>query len=416
MKKTGYAPRSLRTMRLAAGTLLIAMSALYIVAILNHGVAWGYARSFAEAAMVGGLADWFAVTAIFRRPFGLPIPHTAVIPRSKARIAEALGDFVAVNFLSPDVVRDRLENQDLAGVLARQMAEPKMARRIADGIVDALPAIADILDDEAVSEFMRRQIAEMSRDARLSAAIGGGIRLLTDHGRHQPVLDAALAEGWRALEEHQPAIRANVRARTAWVWRLISLDARAADALIGAIEESLRAIADDPAHPTRQRVTALLHQFSDDLQSSPVLRARIEQAVADALAHPAVGTFLKDISKSLKEAVRENAASPESESRRELADAVVHFSAALSADTGARDAINGRLRALLAEMAGRHGRDVAGLISETIQGWDARTVVDKLEQNVGPDLQYIRINGTLIGGLIGLVIHQTSLWLAPHTG
>ncbi|MBU4568989.1 MAG: DUF445 family protein, partial [Alphaproteobacteria bacterium] len=145
-------------MRLAAGALLIAMSALYVAAILNHGVAWGYARSFAEAAMVGGLADWFAVTAIFRRPFGLPIPHTAVIPRSKGRIAEALGEFVAVNFLSPEVVRDRLENQDLAGALARQIAEPKMARRIADGIVDALPAIADILDDEAVSEFMRHQI------------------------------------------------------------------------------------------------------------------------------------------------------------------------------------------------------------------------------------------------------------------
>lgn len=416
MKKTGQAPRSLRTMRLAAGALLIAMSALYVAAILNDGVAWGYARSFAEAAMVGGLADWFAVTAIFRRPFGLPIPHTAVIPRSKGRIAEALGEFVAVNFLSPEVVRDRLENQDLAGALARQIAEPKMARRIADGIVDALPAIADILDDEAVSEFMRHQIGEMSRDARLSAAIGGGIRLFTDHGRHQPILDAALAEGWRALEENQPALRANVRARTAWVWRLISLDTRAADALIGAIEESLRAIAVDPAHPARQRVTALLHQFSDDLQNSPVLRARIEQAVADALAHPAVGIFLQDIWSGLKDAVRENAASPESQTRRDLADAVMQFSAALSEDTGAQDAINRRLRALLAELAGRHGRDVASLISETIQGWDARTVVDKLEQNVGPDLQYIRINGTLIGGLIGLVIHQTTLWLAPHIG
>ena len=158
--------RSLATMRLIAGGLLVLMASIFVLAFSRQDQApvWGYVRAFAEAALVGGLADWFAVTAIFRHPLGLPIPHTAVIPRSKERIAQALGEFVAVNFLAPDVIGARLSNQDLASALGRQLADPATARRVADGIMDALPAIVDLLDDEVVSEFMRRQLTEFSRD------------------------------------------------------------------------------------------------------------------------------------------------------------------------------------------------------------------------------------------------------------
>lgn len=406
-------PLSLHAMRMLAGGLLVAMAALYLTAVLNHaqGAAWGYARAFAEAALVGGLADWFAVTAIFRHPLGLPIPHTAVIPRNQERIADSLGDFVAVNFLAPEVIGERLKDADLAGSLARQLSDPATARRIADGVIDALPSIADLLDDEVVGEFVRRQIGDFSRDERLSAAIGRGLSLLTEHGRHQPVLDAALAEGWRALEENEPAIRAQVRARTSWVWRLIALDARASDALISAIEETLRAITREPDHPARQRITAMLQKLSDDLQTSPELRAQVERIVADILSHPAVGEYLREIWRTLKAGLRASAAEPESGGRRAFADAIERFGAALATDDEVQASINRRLRALLTEISGRHGPDVGALISETIRGWDTKTVVDKLEQNVGPDLQYIRINGTIIGGLIGLAIHQSTLLL-----
>ncbi|MBL8536898.1 MAG: DUF445 domain-containing protein [Hyphomonadaceae bacterium] len=404
---------SLGAMRLLAGGLLVVMSLVYLLAVTRQGESpwWGYVRAFAEAAMVGGLADWFAVTAIFRRPLGLPIPHTAVIPNSKERIAQALGDFVAVNFLAPDVVGARLKDQDLARALGRQLSDPATSRRIADGAMDALPAIADLLDDEVVSDFMRRQIGDLSRDERMAAAIGRGLALLTEHGRHQPVLDAALAEGWRALEDNEAAIRAQVRARTSWVWRLIALDARAADALISSIEDTLQAMSRDPEHPARQRITDLLKQFADDLQNSPKLRAQVEQAVAELLAHPAVEDYLRHLWRSLKSMVRNSAESPDAPARAALADAIARFGAALVDDANVVEALNRRLRALLTEVSGRHGRDVAGLISETIRSWDTKTVVEKLEQNVGPDLQYIRINGTLIGGLIGLAIHQATLWL-----
>lgn len=402
---------SLAAMRLIAGGLLVLMASIFMLALSrqDHAPVWGYVRAFAEAALVGGLADWFAVTAIFRHPLGLPIPHTAVIPRSKERIATALGEFVAVNFLAPDVIGARLSNQDLASALGRQLADPATARRVADGVMDALPAIVDLLDDEVVSEFMRRQLTDFSRDERLSTALGRGIKLLTEHGRHQPVLDAALSEGWRALEEHEPAIRAQVRARTSWVWRIIALDARASDALIGAIEDTLHQVAEQPDHPARQRITALLKKFSDDLQHSPELRAQMERMIGDILAHPSVAAYLGEVWQAMKLSLR--GVETQAAARATLAGGIERFGAALLEDQAVIETLNRRLRALLTEIAGRHNRDVGALISETIRSWDTATVVEKLEQNVGADLQYIRINGTLIGGLIGLAIHQTTLWL-----
>jgi uncharacterized membrane-anchored protein YjiN (DUF445 family) len=401
-------------MKAFATFLLIAMSAVYLTAVLNreHGWGWEYVRAFAEAAMVGGLADWFAVTAIFRHPFGIPIPHTAVIPHSKDRIADALGEFVAVNFMAPAVVAARLAQQDIATSLARQVSEPETARRIADGVVDAVPSVMDLLDDEVVADFLKRQLAEFSKDARLASVIGQGLKLLTDQGRHQPLLDAALHEGWRALEEHEPAIRRQVRARTNWLLRLVSVDTKAADAMILSIEDTLKEIARDPNHPARQRVTDVLHRFSEDLQHSPETRARVEHIFGDILTHPSVAAYLEALGANLKQMLRSGAEAPDSALRQTLADGLSRLGTALLEDEEVRHSLNIRLRALLVEISERHGRDVSRLISETIRSWDTKTVVEKLEQNVGRDLQYIRINGTLIGGLVGLAIYQTTLWLA----
>jgi uncharacterized membrane-anchored protein YjiN (DUF445 family) len=405
---------SFARMKAIATLLLIAMSVVYLTAVLNrgHGVGWEYVRAFAEAAMVGGLADWFAVTAIFRHPFGIPIPHTAVIPHSKDRIADALGEFVAVNFMAPAVVAERLAKQDIATSLARQVSEPETARRIADGVMDAAPSVMNLLDDEVVADFLKRQLAEFSKDARLAAAIGRGLKLLTDQGRHQPVLDAALQEAWRALEDHEPAIRKQVRSRTNWLLRLVSVDSKAADAMILSIEDTLEEIAHDPNHPARQRVTEVLQRFSDDLQNSPEVRARVEHIFSEILTHPSVADYLDALGRSLKEMLRSGAEAPDSALRQTLADSLSRLGTALLEDDDVRHSLNIRLRALLVEISERHGRDVSRLISETIRSWDTKTVVEKLEQNVGRDLQYIRINGTLIGGLVGLAIYQTTLWLA----
>jgi uncharacterized membrane-anchored protein YjiN (DUF445 family) len=400
---------SLPTMRLVATGLLVAMSVVYVLLTLTRAEGgWSYARAFAEAAMVGALADWFAVTALFRHPLGLPIPHTAIIPRSKQRIADALSEFVAVNFLAADVVRDRLADLDLALSLARQLADPATARRIANGLVDAAPAVSDLLEDEVVSEFLRRQIEQGLAHPSFPAALGRGLKVLTENGRHQRILDAALTEGFRALEQHEKAIRARVRERTLWLWRLIALDARAADALIGAIDDTLKAVAADPKHPARLRITEMLDRLAYDLEHSPVLRGEVARLVGEVVNHPALGAYLLDVWRGLKAELAQDAGAGAAV-RSALAGAIGEFGRALRDDAAVREALNRRLRALIVELADRHGRDIAAVISETIRQWDSRTIVAKLEQSVGPDLQYIRINGTIIGGLVGLVIHQASL-------
>lgn len=409
------AERRLRVMRLSAGALLLFMCGLYVLSVTQAAAlpAAGYVRAFAEAAMVGGLADWFAVTAIFRRPFGLPIPHTGVIPRNQDRIAAALGEFVSVNFLAPDIVRTRLEETDLARALGEQLAERATARRVVDGALDALPAVADLSDDADFSEFLRRQIGVMARQPQFSGALGRVLRVLTEDGRHHALINAAIAEGWRALETHEPELRGLVRARTPWFGRLISLDDRAADALIDGVEGALRAVAADPDHPTRRRITDALQGLADDFERSPALRVKVEKFVADMLAHPAAAAYLNDLWRTIKARLRADPGAGADATRDALAETLMRMGEALAADDDARAALDRRLKTLVVELSARHGPDIGALIADTIRGWDAKTVVEKLERNVGADLQFIRINGTLIGGLVGLVIHQATLFFAP---
>lgn len=397
-------------MRRTAGLLLVAMSVLFVIASLQQHVHpfWGYARSFAEAAMVGGLADWFAVTAIFRRPFGLPIPHTAVIPKSKERIAIALGDFIADNFLAPDNVAARLEGADLAAALARQCSEERQARAIAGAFLDAVPAVLDAFDDAAIAAFLRKQATHLSEDGRLAPTLGGFVKLIAEQGRHHQLVDVALEEGWRALVENHAAIRTRVRSHTGWLWRVIGLDARASDALIGALETTLKDVARDPDHPLRRRITEMLHRFANDLQESPDMRAKVENAARDFLAHPSVAARLSEAWGAAKKALRREAGREDSALRDVITDAIIRFAQDLLADDEARGALNKRLIDAVVSFSERYGGDVSRLATDTIRAWDTQTVVFKLEQSVGRDLQYVRINGTVIGGLVGLALHQLS--------
>jgi len=400
-------------MRRIASLMLVAMSIVFVFASLNLGVhpSVGYVRAFAEAAMVGGLADWFAVTAIFRRPLGLPIPHTAVIPRSKERIARALGDFIADNFLAQSNVAARLENQDLATAAARLLVDQRQAERIADGIVSAIPPLLETFDDASMSEFMRRQAAAFAEDDRIAPALGGLLSLLTEQGRHHSLMDAALHEGWLALGENEAALRGAVRARTAPLWRLFSIDARVSDSIIKAIDKTLHEIAADRDHPGRQRVTEFLHRLAADLQESPQMREKIESAAKEMLAHPVVSAYLRDVWGAAKSALRRQALDPTSNLRAVLISVITRIGEELLKDEAARTALNERLRSAIAALAGRYGRDASSLVTDTIRSWDSETITEKLEQNVGRDLQYVRINGTIIGGLVGLAIHQIGMFL-----
>lgn len=417
MTSRGGAPLTHTGARRLATGLLLAMALVYVASAAMAGAhpAWGYVRAFAEAAMVGGLADWFAVTALFRRPLGLPIPHTAVIANSKDRIAETLSQFIVTNFLAPDLVARRLEGVDLAEGLARQLADPPTAARLADGIASAVPALLDTLDDRRVADFLQRLVEAQAREFRAAPLIGEALAILTEQGRHQALVDAAIVEGWKALAENEVAFRARVRERTSWLWRIAGVDVQAADSLIAAVRETLEDIATTPNHPTRARVTEALANVARDLKSSPELQARIEAAKSDLLSHPAVTAYLDDVWRQVKAGLRAAAERTDGGGLRDgLARALADAGAALLRDAPARAALNVRLRALLAALAARHGEDVARLVADTIRGWDAATITTKLEGSVGRDLQYIRMNGTIVGGLVGLLIHALSE--AMHLG
>jgi len=400
-------PPSLVRMRRAATGLLIVMTALYLFAHIFGGDhrGWGYVRAFAEAAMVGGLADWFAVTAIFRRPLGLPIPHTAVIPRSQGRIADALGDFIAENFLAPALVSERVAKQDMAMALGRWLSDPAQVVRIADGLVGAVPAILDTLDDETVAEFLKKQAASPLASQQIAPAIGNMLEALAAQGKHQALLDAALSEGWKWLEQNQDTIRSRVRDRTNWLWRMLTVDAQASDAMIGAMEDLIAETASDPDHPLRKRVTELIAKFADDLKNDPVMHARVSALTSEALAHPAVSEALDAAWAHVKASLREDLTKEDSQIRAWAVEGLRRLGEGLTEDATVRDALNERLRTLVVDLADRHGKNVSRLVSDTIRAWDADTVVQKLEQNVGRDLQFIRLNGTIIGGLVGLVLH-----------
>lgn len=398
-------------MRIAATAALVAMAFVFAATHVwgrDEGL-WGYVRAFAEAGLVGGLADWFAVTAIFRRPLGLPIPHTAVIPRNKQRIADAVGRFIADNFLDPALVGQRLKEADPGEQIGRLLADRSQARRIADGLVGALPDLLAFLDDEAVARFWRERLSEQASGARLAPAFGAVLQAVTAEGRHHALLNAALEEAFRALEENEARIRDAVRNQTPRLLRYTRLDKPVADRAIAAIEELLHDVATEPGHPVRGQLTRIVEDFARGLKDDAALQARIEAIVAETLTHPAVADFTQAGWRSAKAAVLIDARRGErSELAGHLADGLVTLGKAILCDREARAAFNARLTPVLVHLAERHGPDVARIVSDTIASWDADTIVDKLEANVGRDLQYIRLNGTLIGGLVGVTLHAAT--------
>lgn len=409
-----YEPAGLIRMRRLATGLLLAMTALFVGSHIWAPAGdpwldlWGYVRAFAEASMVGGLADWFAVSAIFRRPLGLPIPHTAVIPRNQPRIADAVGRFIADNFLKPELVAARVKDADLSEAIGKWLADPAQSGAVASELVSAVPTLLDTLDDGTVAAFLRQQAEEAAQGARVAPAFGSVLEALAEQGRHQALLDTGLREGFRLLQEYQGVIRVKVRERSGWLMRFAGVDQKAADAMIYALEDLIDDAANDPDHPLRERITELIEKFARDLQNDPELQARIGEWLREAATHPTVAGAVGAGWTEFKTALRQDCAAPDGRLRGWLEQALTNLGAGLLREPPVREALNVRIRALLVELADRHGEDVARLVSDTIRGWDARTIVSKLETNVGQDLQFIRLNGTIIGGLVGLALHAGS--------
>jgi len=387
-------------MKIVATGLLLVMAVLFgVTRWLEPAYPWlGYVKSFAEAAMVGGLADWFAVTALFRHPLGLPIPHTAIIPRNKDRIGEALAHFINENFLIPSVVARRMRDIDIAGAAGRFLRAPAAeGTRIRQGASRLIADIFEGLDDERLGGLVKSAAAARIQKMEIAPLLGHALASAINEDRHVPMLEAAIRWMARALEANEELIREMVHKKANWVLKLAALDTKLADAIIDGLRKLTAEMSTDPAHPVRMKVEEALAQLANDLQTRPETRERVEELKEQLLDNRSVGLWIDALWQKGRESMIRAARNPDAVLAGKLGEALKSMGTTLERDTRIRIAINRFARRAVVGMAASYGSSIVKLVSETIRGWDARTVTARLEAAVGRDLQYIRINGTLVG-------------------
>ncbi|HWI77427.1 MAG TPA: DUF445 domain-containing protein [Sphingomicrobium sp.] len=395
-------------MKVAATGLLLAMAALFAVTRwLEPQYPWlAYVKAFAEAAMVGGLADWFAVTALFRHPLGLPIPHTAIIPRNKDRIGEALANFINENFLIPSVVARRMRNIDIAGAAGRFLRTPAAeGTRIRQGASRLIADIFEGLDDERLGGIVKSAVAARIQKMEVSPLLGHALASAINEDRHVPMLEAAIRWMARALEANEELIREMVHKKANWVLKIAGLDAKLADAILDGLRKLTAEMSTDPAHPVRIKVEEALAQLANDLQTKPETRAKVEEMKEQLLSNRSIALWIDTLWQKGREAIIRAARNPDAAMAGRLGEVLKSMGQSLEQDARIRSAINQFVRRAAAGLAQSYGSSIVKLVSETIRSWDARTVTARLEAAVGRDLQYIRINGTVVGGLVGVAIH-----------
>jgi uncharacterized membrane-anchored protein YjiN (DUF445 family) len=364
----------------------------------------GYVRATAEASMVGALADWFAVTALFRHPMGVPIPHTAIIPRKKDQIGASLGAFVQAHFLTREVVEQTVDAADLPSRLGTLLAAPGRAERLAGDAAVALQGLGDLLRDEDVQPAVAALVDRKLHGTPAAPVLARVLELVVEGDRHQEVLSAALRGLSRFLHENRLLFRARMGdASPAWVpdW----VDDRVFDRAFLGVLEFLDDVGDDPRHELRRSYDARLRAYVHALRTDPATAARAEEFKKELIEHPAVRTWSASLWTNAKNAVLAAANDPDSELRTRVAAMIRDVADRLQTDPVLREVVQRQGRRAAGYLAERFAGDLAALVSSTVARWDTDETSRRIELQVGRDLQFIRINGTVVGGLAGLVIY-----------
>jgi uncharacterized membrane-anchored protein YjiN (DUF445 family) len=400
--------------RVALG-LLCGAALLYALASALHAQhpAWGYVAAFAEAAMVGAIADWFAVVALFRHPLGLPIPHTAIIPSNKDRIGAKLAGFICDNFLSTEQVLGKLRQFDAAGRIADWLARPASGEKLGEWGVAATRYGLSAFDDERVRDFMGRAAAAGLKKIDLSRLTGQALDALTAGGRHQALLDDVLQQVAGLLEGDE--VQAHITeaiAREIKTLRYVGLDQVAAKLatrkIVAAVARTIGELAAEPDHPMRRRFDHFVDDFVVRLKLDPEFQQRGEQIRAELIAHPALGDYLHGLWGELLAWLQDDLGRSDSAIRQRIASMAGALGARLQGDEAIRRWINEQIEAAAPLTIERYREDIRRYIEERVGEWNAQEMTLELERHIGRDLQFIRINGTLVGGLVGLLIHTVT--------
>ncbi len=405
--------RQLMVTRRRATALLGVATLVFLGVTISgaHGTWAGYLQAAAEASMVGGLADWFAVVALFRHPLGLPIPHTAVVVERKDQFAVTLGEFIQESFLTPDVIVERLRAGGVLRRFADWLADPDTARRVAGDAADGIVTVLDLIDDDDVHTALERILRDQVDSVPLAPIAGRMLRFLTEHGRHDKVLDVALTGLDRYLEAHHDELRERLGWHVPW-WIPLAVEDRIYERLFESARDALRAMAADPQHHLRRELEARLEQLATELETSPSMRERAEQLKQELLSQPQLRDWVATLWSEAKQRLRASACDPESELRRSLERGINALGARLREDPTFAAAAENWLESLVRYVARHFDTEMSSLVSGTISRWDADETARRLELLLGPDLQYIRINGTVVGGIAGIVLYGVSQLLS----
>ena len=389
--------------------LLLALMAVLFAVTLGRPEAWaGWINAFAEAGMVGALADWFAVVALFRHPMGIPIPHTAIIPRRKDEIGDNLARFVAEHFLHPEVVGRRLASVNLAANAADWLDSPAGRSQAANLLARIGRSLFGLFGDEEVRAFSGRLAARQLERIEPAPLLGRTVEWLIEDGRHQAVLTQTLRIALVTLNDNRDRIRGAVQRGSPW-WMPGFVDDRIVVQLLDRIETVLLELSLDPDHALRRDFDRWAQSRATELQRSREYRAWGERLKADLAENEALRDYLAGLLKAFTEGIRDDLANPDSPLRSELERLVGSFAAELARDPDMQLWVDGWLREAAVALVEEHSDAIASLISETVRSWDARETSRRVEAAIGTDLQYIRINGTLVGGLVGLLIHAVKI-------
>jgi uncharacterized membrane-anchored protein YjiN (DUF445 family) len=411
-------PLAVRRRRLAAArrratAFLVGATGLFlgVTAAGVHGTFLGYVQAGAEAAMVGGIADWFAVTALFRRPLGLPIPHTALLVERKDQFAATLGQFVQENFLNADVLAERIRSARLVPRLAAWLADQANAARFAGHAADLVVTVAEALRDEDVQRVLTAELTRAIDAVEVAPLAGRALRTMIAEGQHTELLNAAVAAADRYLADHHAELRDRFEVE-APRWVPDAVYRRVFDRLYHRLRERLAAIAADPDDENRRQFEAWLAGLPDRLETDPELRERGERLKRDVLSSAGLRDWSSSLWQKAKETLRTQAADPDSELRRWLAELLVAVGRRLGSDQTLQDGLERMVESGARALAEQFHDELAGLVTGTIERWDATETSSQLELLLGRDLQFIRINGTVVGAGVGLALHAITLALA----
>ncbi|MBA3659435.1 MAG: DUF445 domain-containing protein [Gemmatimonadales bacterium] len=400
---------ALDLMKRRASGLLVLMSVVFVAARLLEGrYGWlGFVRAAAEAGMVGGVADWFAITALFRRPLNLPIPHTAIIPNRKDRIGRSLGNFVQNNFLSPDVLGEKLRAAKLSRRAAEWLAEPANARVAAQRAAATLRTAGAVVRDEDVHAVLDRTVVEPLRRAPIAPVLAKGLSLLTVNGRHQQILDRVLGGLTQLVAENDALIRDRIREESPW-WVPEMVNNRLHEKVRGGIDRTIIEVSADPDHPLRHQFDELLHEWIQQLQESPEVIARAEALKEQVLDQATGGRLAASLWDELKRLFERRAADDGDGAPGALERGLSAVGTAALEDEALLDKADGWIIEAVLRVVEQYRHEVGQLIAQTVTAWDPDETSRRIELQVGRDLQFVRINGTLVGALVGLVLYTFS--------